>query len=102
MASMAHSLLGLLKSRNSTEFTDGQLLGTFIEDRSETAFTELMQRHGAMVFSVAYRLLSSVTDAEDVYQVTFLLLARKAKSLQSTRSLAGWLYGVARRLSAEI
>jgi RNA polymerase sigma factor (sigma-70 family) len=96
--SLVSSLLG--KQQSST--TDGELLQSFLQDQSEAAFAELMQRHSAMVFAVARRLLGSATDAEDVSQATFLLLARKASTLRRERSLAGWLYGVARRLSADL
>jgi RNA polymerase sigma factor (sigma-70 family) len=82
--------------------TDGDLLAAFVGEQSEAAFAELMQRHGAMVFAVARRLLRSPTDAEDVSQATFLLLARKAATLRKERSLAGWLYGVTRRLCADL
>lgn len=96
--SLVSSLLG--KQQSST--TDGELLQSFLQDQTEAAFAELMQRHSAMVFAVARRLLGSATDAEDVSQATFLLLARKAGTLRRERSLAGWLYGVARRLSADL
>lgn len=96
--SLVSSLLG--KQQSST--TDGELLQSFLQGQSEAAFAELMQRHSAMVFAVARRLLGSATDAEDVSQATFLLLARKAGTLRRERSLAGWLYGVARRLSADL
>lgn len=91
----------LYPKARSTE-TDGQLLHRFMEQHAEAAFAELMHRHGALVFGLARRLLGSATDAEDVYQATFLLLARKAPRLRRERSLAGWLYGVTRRLAADL
>ncbi|MFT3883234.1 MAG: sigma-70 family RNA polymerase sigma factor [Gemmatales bacterium] len=101
MASVVHSVLRSLKRHGSGEPTDGQLLTSFIEEQAEAAFTEIIHRHGAMVFGSARRLLSSATDAEDVYQAAFLLLARKARTLRKERSLAGWLYGVTRRLCSD-
>lgn len=102
MASVLQSVIKSLKRYGSEEPTDGQLLIRFIEAQSEAAFAEIIQRHGAMVFGSARRLLGSDTEAEDVYQAAFLLLARKAKTLSRVRSLAGWLYGVTRRLSADV
>jgi len=37
--------------------------------------------------------------ADDVFQATFLVLLRKARSIRKRRSLASWLYGVAFRIA---
>jgi RNA polymerase sigma factor (sigma-70 family) len=76
--------------------TDGQLLGCFVEHRDETAFTALVRRHGPMVWGVCRRLLPH-HDAEDAFQATFLVLARKAASVVPREMVANWLYGVARQ-----
>lgn len=102
MGSAVHSVLKSLKRHGLGEQNDGQLLISFIDEQSEAAFADIIHRHGAMVFCSARRLLGTATDAEDVYQAAFLLLARKAKSLRKERSLAGWLYGVTRRLCADV
>jgi RNA polymerase sigma factor (sigma-70 family) len=54
-----------------------------------------------MVFQVAQRLLHQEHDAEDVFQATFLTLARKAASLRKPGSVACWLHGVAHRLALQ-
>jgi RNA polymerase sigma factor (sigma-70 family) len=79
--------------------TDRQLLDQFVNWGEEAAFTLLLQRHGPMVFGVCRRLLHNEHDAEDVYQATFLLLARKASGIRKRESLSSWLYGVAYRLA---
>lgn len=102
MPTVMRTILSSITRRQVLAQTDGQLLSDFMRDHAEWAFAELMHRHGAMVFSMAQRLLGSAVDAEDVYQASFLLLARKASSLRQKRSVAGWLYCVTRRLSADL
>jgi hypothetical protein len=52
--------------------TDGTLLGTFVKERNEGAFEELLRRHGAMVMGVCRQTLGDPHDAEDAFQATFL------------------------------
>jgi RNA polymerase sigma-70 factor (ECF subfamily) len=72
-----------------------QLLQDFLTRHDETAFTALVQRHGPMVLGVCRHVLHHLQDAEDAFQGTFLVLARKASSIRSGESLASWLHGVA-------
>ena len=83
------------------EWSDGQLLGAFIERRDETAFAVLVRRHGPMVFGVCRRLLRHQQDAEDCFQATFIILARRAAAVVKRASLVSWLYGVAFRTAQQ-
>ena len=83
--------------------TDAQLLARFAaghEDGAEFAFEALMERHGSMVFRVCLGVLRDEHAAEDAFQATFLVLARKARSIWVKDSLASWLHGVAHRVAA--
>jgi RNA polymerase sigma factor (sigma-70 family) len=81
------------------EATDAELLARFVGRLDESAFEALLGRHGPMVLRVARRVLPSDADAEDVFQATFLLLARKAATIRKRTALACWLHGVAHRLA---
>jgi RNA polymerase sigma factor (sigma-70 family) len=97
--SILHYICRFIGPGPGTEVPDGQLLRQFASQRDETAFAALMQRHGAMVLGVCRRALGQSQDAEDVFQATFLLLARKAGSIRKPESVGSWLYGTAYRLT---
>jgi RND family efflux transporter MFP subunit len=80
---------------------DDRLLHRFARERDQAAFAALVARHGPMVLGVCGRVLRDADDVEDAFQATFLVLARKARSLTSPHLLAPWLYGVARRTALE-
>jgi RNA polymerase sigma factor (sigma-70 family) len=87
-----HKLMG---AQALEELTDGQLLERFISRQEEAAFAALVRRHGPMVLGVCRRVLHHWHAAEDAFQATFLVLFRRARSLDRRGSVANWLYTVA-------
>jgi RNA polymerase sigma factor (sigma-70 family) len=75
--------------------SDRELLEAFSLRGEEAAFAALLRRHGPMVLGVCRRILGHEQDAEDAFQATFLLFARKASSIRKRESVASWLYAVA-------
>ena len=61
--------------------SDGQLLDRFLACREEAIFAAIIDRHGPMVWGVCRRILRDHHDAEDAFQATFLVMARKAASI---------------------
>jgi RNA polymerase sigma-70 factor (ECF subfamily) len=82
-----------------SQLSDGELLDHFVASRNSAAFEELVQRHAALVLNVCRRILQSDFDADDAFQDTFMVLLRKARTLDKRGPLANWLYAVAYRVS---
>jgi RNA polymerase sigma factor (sigma-70 family) len=79
------------------EPADRELLERFVRWQDQAAFAALVERHGPMVLGVCRRVLRHTQEAEDAFQATFLILARKAGAIAQPELLANWLYGVATR-----
>jgi RNA polymerase sigma factor (sigma-70 family) len=77
---------------------DSRLIDRFLSG-SETAFRELVTRHGALVYGVCQRILRHRQDAEDAFQAVFLVLARRAADVWPRDAVGSWLYGVASRVA---
>ena len=82
---------------------DIELLRRYVFERSESAFADLVQQHIALVYSAALRQTNGDAPlAEDITQVVFTDLARKAARLTRHTSLAGWLYTSTRYAAAAL
>ena len=79
---------------------DMQLVREYAQRNSEEAFAALVKRHINLVYSVAMRRVRDPHLAEEITQVVFIILARKAKSISPKTIIAGWLCHAARNVSA--
>lgn len=84
---------------NPPDQSDRESLCAFIRFNDQASFAAIIQRHGPMVLRVCQRVLLHAQDAEDAFQATFLILARRAATIDKAASIAGWLHGVACRVS---
>jgi RNA polymerase sigma factor (sigma-70 family) len=87
------------RTKCSGEESDSWLLQQFAAQRSEDAFAQFLERYGPLVLAVCQRVLRNDADADDAFQATFLVLARKAGSVRKGDSLAAWLHRVALNIS---
>ncbi len=76
-----------------------ELLRDYNLHQSEEAFSALVQRHVNLVYSVALRYVGIAANAEEITQVVFIVLARKAGSLRPDSILEGWLHETTRLTS---
>jgi RNA polymerase sigma factor (sigma-70 family) len=79
--------------------SDSILLERYVSRREEAAFVDLVKRHGPRVEGTCRHVLRNEHDIEDVFQATFLVLARKAAGIPWQESVGSWLCAVAHRLA---
>jgi RNA polymerase sigma factor (sigma-70 family) len=82
--------------------SDRQLLRRFVSEGDHDAFAALVRRHAPLVWGTCRRVLRHDQDAEDAFQATFLILARRAGAVSWKPSIGGWLYVVAHRLAVRM
>ncbi|HUR53227.1 MAG TPA: sigma-70 family RNA polymerase sigma factor [Gemmataceae bacterium] len=80
---------------------DAELLRRYVADRDEPAFSELVRRHGRLVWSVCRQLTNCDADADDAFQATFLVLVNSAGKVRDASKLSAWLHGVAYKVCAK-
>jgi RNA polymerase sigma factor (sigma-70 family) len=91
------TLRRIVTARESAARSDGELLAAFVAARDADAFAELLRRHGPMVLGVCRRVVGDRATADDAFQATFLVLARRAAAVRPREQVGNWLYGVAYR-----
>ncbi|HEY7154760.1 MAG TPA: sigma-70 family RNA polymerase sigma factor [Gemmataceae bacterium] len=84
---------------DAAQRSDRELLRSFVTNNDQDAFAVVVTRHAPLVWGVCRRILGHRQDAEDAFQATFLILARRAGSTRWQASVGGWLYTVAHRLA---
>jgi RNA polymerase sigma factor (sigma-70 family) len=89
-------------NRQVNERTDSDLLHDYAENGSESAFAELVNRHIALVYSAALRVVVDAHLAEDVTQGTFAILAKEARHLVARVFLSSWLHRTASNLASKL
>lgn len=99
---LAAALQWVRQTASAGGVSDSELLQRFVAGGDEAAFELLLWRHQRLVFGVCRRVLHNTHDAEDAFQATFLVLARKGRTIGRGESLAAWLYRVAYRCALTV
>ncbi|HYH66157.1 MAG TPA: RNA polymerase sigma factor [Urbifossiella sp.] len=96
---MRHALAGILR-RAVAAPADARLLDDFLAGRDpDAAFAALVARHGPVVRAACRRALGDTPDADDAFQATFVVLARRAADVWPREAVGAWLYGVAGKVA---
>lgn len=99
LGTLMRQIRRLIGSEPLGDATDAQLLEQFRAQQDEAAFTALVQRYGPLVLGVCRRVLHDSHEAEDAFQATFFVLARRAPAIRNPGSLPSWLHGAAVRVA---
>src|SRR5438445_9609124 len=91
-----------IRSQTGDELADTELIARYLGAGDEAAFAAVVQRYGGLVLGVARRQLADSHRADDVFQATFLALARTAARLGTRTPLANWLFTVALRQARKL
>ncbi len=98
---LVQTLCAAVQSRQWETLSDQELLDCFLSTKDAPAFEAIVRRHAGIVLAACRRVLSQPADVDDVFQATFLVLMRQAKSIRRQQSLGSWLFGVAHRLALQ-
>ncbi|MCI0520208.1 MAG: sigma-70 family RNA polymerase sigma factor [Chloroflexi bacterium] len=82
---------------------DDEALLRLVVRAQENALSELYERYGRLVYSLAYNVTGEASDAEEVTQDVFLRVWRKAETYRAEQGkVATWLTGIARNRAIDL
>lgn len=86
--------------RKYEQLEDSELFHLLKEEKSiaEKAFSELYSRYATGIYAFCRRFLGNIEEAQDIFQETFMKFHQRAKQLDKTTNVRGFLYVIARNL----
>jgi RNA polymerase sigma-70 factor (ECF subfamily) len=94
-AALLRYLRELSAGHDAEELSDRELVERYAARRDEAAFEALLLRHGPLVWRVCWHVTRHEQNAEDAFQATFLVMARRAVAIRKRSRLpvgcTGWL-----------
>jgi RNA polymerase sigma-70 factor (ECF subfamily) len=86
----------------SSESRDEELVHLILSQGSERAFRVLYARHAPRMYRVAWRMLGSETDAEDVLQESWLRACARLQGFEWRSLLGTWLTSIVVNVSRDL
>ena len=84
----------VLSVSNVNSLNDHELMARLAKDDLD-AWSELVNRHSKLVYSISFQILKNNNDTEDSVQNTFINLKRYSSGFDETRQLVPWLSTIA-------
>jgi RNA polymerase sigma-70 factor (ECF subfamily) len=75
--------------------TDSELIDNILNNNSQKAFEELVNRYQSLVTKTCLGFVSNYADAEDIAQDVFIEVFHSLKNFRSESKLSTWLYRIA-------
>lgn len=99
LSRVARALRSSVRPKTDPDTSDHDLLARFVRDGDDEAFRALVVRHGKTVLAACRQVLADPADVDDSFQATFLVLLKKARKVDASAPVGGWLFAVAHRVA---
>lgn len=94
---IAETMTKILISMSMPSLEQHELLNS-LKEGHETSFTVLYNLYGEKIYHLAYRMVGSKEEAEDITQETFLQVYRNIDRFQGKSQLYTWIYTITKNL----
>jgi len=91
-----HGMIHSVQRAERSRVPDAELLRRYHQHRDEAAFAMIVDRYCGLVRATCLRTTGDTHHADDAFQATFLILARKTSTIRRPEALPAWLVRVAR------
>jgi len=80
--------------KNYEDYSDIELVDSFIFESDDLAFNEIFNRYYEKVMRLALKKLTDIDEAEDIVQEVFVTLVQKMDSFRGDSKFSTWLYAI--------
>lgn len=87
-----------MRMESTVDLTDEALIDKYREEQDMALFKILVRRHQGRVFAVAYRLLGSSEEAEEIVQDCFVKVHQNLHKYRAHSTFSSWLLRICQNL----